>query len=321
MIDRLCLALFVSSAYLAFAGCGGGTTLTPGPVPTAAPDAAAQTPPFLPLTFNVEVIGQAITNGWQCPTGILTSSALQPSSRARRTYGVRVATGGCDANGFPIPSPLPTPPAPTPAPLVTVTTQQIVAPALTIRLPSILGWTSTLTFPSCAAGSCDAGTANGSIALDALQGPSATTYGFALVFRNTGPENLSPPPSVSDHPGPHIWNLYGPPVAPGAPLQPVPVYVSGAPVTLGFPTVSVTKPVGATLDPRGLRLSIVQKLTPPTYEEAIFTDDFLTIPLVDTSPAYAPSAATASSATFTLPSTPFPFQTDFTEYDFTLVTS
>ena len=262
------------------------------------------------------MIGQSITAGWQCPTGILTSSAQEPSARTRRPFGVQGATGGCDDNGFPIPSPLPSPPAPTPVPLAAVTTKQIVAPGYTLAAPPIAGWRTTLVFPACPVGTCDAGTSNGTIALDALPSASATTDAFDLVFRNAGPEDITPPPSAADNPAPHIWNLYGPPVPAGQPLEPVAVYVSGAPATIGFPSLVVTIPSGSPLDPRTLRLTIVQSLTPPTYEEAIFTENFLAPPLASTSPPYAPATTTSTTASFTLPSTPFPFQTDFTEYDF-----
>ncbi len=311
------------------AGCSSSSvTLTPaGPQPT--PNAALLPAPFAPLQFNILPIGPQITDGYDCPVGIVTSKTQLPDVRTHRSNavaprGLQPITGGCDpTQHFPIVSPYPTQAPPTPVPLATaeLTTQAITAPSAALALPAVAGWSGTLTFPACAAGKCDAGTTNGSIGLSVLQGSTAAAYTFALSFKYTGPEDLTPPtPPPSQNPSPHIWNLYGPP---GPPPHPIPTFLSGAPITLGFPSLSVTVPPGSGIVPSHLVLEVSQVLTPPVYEIQIdkrdAAGDFLPIPL-RTNATYQPYASNATTAQFALPSTPFAFQTDFTQYVFSLST-
>jgi hypothetical protein len=293
------------------------------------PNAALLPAPFAPLQFNVLPIGPQITDGYDCPVGILTSKkqlpdvgAHHPSGIAPR--GIQPITGGCDpTQAFPTISPYPTEGPPTPVPLATaaLATQAITPPSAALALPAVAGWSGTLTFPACATGTCDAGTTNGSIGLSVLQGTTAAAYTFALSFRYTGPENLTPPtPPPAQNPKPHIWNLYGPPLK--IP-KPIPTFLSGAPITLGFPSLSVTVPPGSGIVPSHLVLGLSQVLTPPVFEIQIdkrnAAGDFLPIPLRSNA-TYRPYASNATTAQFALPSTPFAFQTDFTQYVFTLGT-
>jgi hypothetical protein len=330
--------LVIASGFAAaalVAGCSGSTaTLTPaGTRPP--PDASRLPAPFAPLQFDTLVIGPQVTFGYQCRPGIVTSKNEIPSSRPRAgeraPHGVFPATGGCDpAAGYPAVSPYPTPSASPPAPLASASlaTAQITAPAAGLTLPSVAGWTGALAFPACASGTCDAGTSAGSIALSVLPGTSAATYTFALNFTNTGPEHLSAPtPSPAEHPAPHIWTLYGPrqSTTVATPGPPVTTFLSGAPITLGFPSLAVTVPAGSGIVPGSLQLSVSQVLTPPVYQIQIerrsAAGDFLPIPLQTNATPYRPYAATATTAQFALPSRPFAFQTDFTTYVFSLATA
>jgi len=311
------------------AGCSGSSvTLTPAGAPPS-PNAAFLPPPFPALQFDILPIGPQITDGYDCPVGILTSQSELPDVKrhaalGREPHGLFPITGGCDpTKAFPIVSPYPTQAPPTPVPLATaaLATQAISAPAAALPIPTVAGWSGTLTFPACAPGKCDAGTTNGSIGLSVLQGTTAAAYTFALSFKYTGPEDLTPPtPPPSQNPSPHIWNLYGPP---GKPPHPIPTFLSGAPLTLGFPSLSVTVPPSSGIVPRHLVLQLSQVLTPPVYEIQIdkrdAAGDFLPIPL-RSSATYQPYASNATTAQFALPSTPFAFQTDFTQYVFSLGT-
>jgi hypothetical protein len=315
------------------AGCSGGSTvLAPAGSPPT-PNASRLPAPFAQLQFDIFPIGPQITDGYDCPAGIITSQSQVPNggmrrSEARSPNGVHGTLGGCDPKaGFPIVSPYPTPSAVPPTPLASaqLDTAQIVAPSTSLGLPSVAGWTGTLAFPACAAGTCDAGTSNGSVELDVLQSTTSARYAFALVFKNTGPENLTPPtPTPSEHPAPHMWTLYGPPpdgIA-RAPHPPIETFLSGAPVTLGFPSLAVTVPAGSGIAPGALTLEVSQVLTPPVYQIQIerrsASGGFLKIPLRSDSSPYRPYATTATTAQFALPSTPFAFQTDFTSYVFTI---
>jgi hypothetical protein len=303
------------------------------PLGTVTPPASSLPTPFAPLAFTVMPYGPQVTAGWECVTGILTSRAQFPKSVARANgagaggtrapQSVFIPGDGCD--DFPAPSPVPTPPGPAPSPLAatTLSTAQIGASGLGVALPSALGWQGTVTWPGCGASACDAGTSNGTIALNVTTATTSSSLALALVFTNTGPETLAAPtPAPAIHPAPHVYELYGPPVAAGASPQPTPAYVSGAPVTLGFPTLAIGAPSG--VDATKLVLTLVQRLKPPTYEEAIYDFDAsgnpIALPLTSTA-TYHPATASANTATFVLPSTPFPFQTDFTEYDLTIAPS
>jgi hypothetical protein len=317
---------FVVLAGALVAGCGGSSvTLTPpGAQPT--PNAALLPPPFASLQFSILPIGPQITDGYDCPVGIVTSKTELPDVRADRPglapRGVQPITGGCDpTQHFPIVSPYPTQAPPTPVPLATaaLATQAIIAPSAALALPSVAGWSGTLAFPACSGGTCDAGTTNGSIGLSVLQGTTAAAYTFALTYTYSGPENLTAPtPPASQNPSPHIWNLYGPP---GKTPHPIPTFLSGAPITLGFPSLSVTVPAGSGIAPSHVVLALSQVLTPPVFEIQIANrnaaGDFLPIPL-RSSASYRPYASNATTAQFALPSTPFAFQTDFTQYVFEL---
>jgi hypothetical protein len=320
-----CCAL-ISGAVIA--GCSGSSvTLTPAGTPPT-PNAGSLPPPFAALQFDILPIGPQITDGYDCPVGIITSKTELPDVKRRATIGraprgVFPITGGCDPKaGFPIVSPYPTQAPPTPMPLATaaLATQAITAPSAALALPAVAGWSGTLTFPACNnPGTCDAGTTNGSIGLSVLQGTTAAAYTFALSFKYTGPENLAPPtPPPSQNPASHIWNLYGPP---GPVPKPIPTFLSGAPINLGFPSLSVTVPSGSAIVPGHLVLTLSQVLTPPVYEIQIANrnaaGDFLAIPLRSNA-TYQPYASNATSAQFALPSTPFAFQTDFTQYVFSL---
>jgi len=331
---RHCGSIAVGFALLAgalIAGCSGSSVaLTPAGVqPT--PNAALLPAPFAPLQFNILPIGPQITDGYDCPVGIVTSKTQLPDVRTHRPNavaprGVQPITGGCDpTQAFPTISPYPTQAPPTPVPLATASlaTQAITAPSAALALPAVAGWTGTLTFPACTnPGTCAAGTTNGSIGLSVLQGTTAAAYTFALSFKYTGPENLAPPtPPPSQNPSPHIWELYGPP---GPVPKPIPTFLSGAPISLGFPSLSVTVPPGSAIRPSRLVLEVSQVLTPPVYEIQIdnrnAAGDFLPIPL-RSSASYQPYASNATTAQFALPSTPFAFQTDFTQYVFALASS
>jgi hypothetical protein len=320
---------FVSGAIVA--GCSSGSVVLAPAAQRPAPDTATLPAPFAVLQFDVLPIGPQITDGYDCPVGILTSAQQLPDAGARRPAraprGIFPITGGCDpTTGFPVVSPIPDPPTPSPVPLASagLATQNISAPSVPLALPAVAGWTGTLSFPACAPGSCDAGTTNGSVALNVLQSTTTSSYTFALIFTNSGPEHLTAPtPGPSEHPAPHVWTLYGPPPKTAATSAPSPVEtrLSGAPITIGFPSLTVAVPANSGIDPSKLVLTVAQVLTPPTYEIAIDKRDaagnFLTIPLTS-SATYAPYASTATLAKFALPSTRFAFQTDFTQYDFTL---
>jgi hypothetical protein len=322
----LCFYLLAGAVV---AGCSSTSVALAPAAGRPAPNTATLPAPFAPLTFNILPIGPQITDGYDCPVGILTSKSELPDGVARangRTrHGIFPITGGCDPSaGFPVVSPYPTPPTPSPVPLASASlaTAAIATPFTSLALPSVEGWSGALAFPACASGTCDAGTTEGNIALNVLQSTSASSYTFALIFKNSAPEAMfSPNPTASEHPAPHIWLLYGLPPKPGASPSPMPTYLSGAPITLGFPSLTVTVPPGGGIVPSRLVLYLQQILNPPTYEIAIDNVDsagtFLPIPL-ESIATYAPYTANTTTAKFALPSTPFAFQTDFTEYDFTL---
>jgi hypothetical protein len=320
---------FTLLASALVAGCSGGSVSLPPAGAPATPNAALLPAPFSALQFDIVPIGPQITDGYDCPVGIITSKSEVPDATrnaalARVPRGVHPITGGCDpTQHFPIVSPYPTQAPPTPVPLATaaLATAQITAPSVALALPAVAGWSGTLAFPACPAGRCDAGTTNGSIGLSVLRSTTAASYTFALSFTYTGPENLTPPtPPPAQKPAPHFWNLYGPPEKKPHPIL---TFLSGAPITLGFPSLSVTVPPGSGIVPSHLVLALSQVLTPPVFEIQIekrnAAGDFLPIPL-RSSATYQPYASNATTAQFALPSTPFAFQTDFTQYVFTLGT-